>query len=49
MILRIFWKFKFVDFRIDKTAWKNLNEEEHKQSKTEEFEVFETVFLLSLS
>ena len=48
MILRIFWKFKFVDFRIDKTDWKNLDEEEHKQTKTEEFEVFERI-LLSLS
>ena len=37
---------KFVVFKIEKTALKNLNEEEHRKSDNEEFEAFERVIPL---
>lgn len=41
-------RLKFVVFKIEKTAWKNLNDEEHKQPKNEESEAFQRVTLLRL-
>ena len=46
--LYIFERLKFVVFKIDKTETKNLNEEEHGQSKNEDFEAFKRVILLLL-
>ena len=38
------WNFPIL--KIDKIAWKSLNEEKQKQSENKELEVFERVMLL---
>ena len=39
---------KFKVFKIKKTAWKNLNDEKHRQSENRELEAFERVIILFL-